>query len=606
MALNNIDTKLKQTEMDAEDSASIRSSLVAKAGQILALIIAFGLVSMISSMLVAERLSGDAEQINRAGALRMQAIRISRAQLLAAYLPDPSDQHTLLNKEINTFESNLKHLFSGGITGAREIESINNQYQTIQTLWLSFKEPKTIQPIKFFDQFVIAIDRLVTLLQLESEKKLGFLRLIQGMGLLSTLLISFIVLVRLNQTIISPLKQLVKVANELGKGHFELKADYQGDDELGVLTDTINQMSQQLQSTYQDYEARVSDKTKALVHSNQSLQVLYHAANNLARNEFHQTDQQIITELEMALGFGKVAIERQTIFNTIENVKMLSTVEIACLNSLKFPLKKQNQLFGSLIWYFPEHENIKDWQKQLLQTLADIVATAIELEQKRNINDRLLIVEERTVIARELHDSLAQSLSYLKVQMSLLTRKMQKNVAKEQITETIEDIKQGLNNAYQQLRELLTTFRLKLDDPSIEKALQGTVAEFSAKCQHPIALDFKLPQDLLSANQEIHVLQIVREALSNIHRHAKSKNAGVILKKENNKVQVNIWDDGHGFIKKTENTQGHFGLDIMKERAKSLNTFIEIQSDNAKGTRVTFEFDHSISKKISKKYQGYL
>lgn len=270
---------------------------------------------------------------------------------------------------------------------------------------------------------------------------------------------------------------------------------------------------------------------------------------------------------------------------------MISGVKFSCLEHLNFPLEKTNQLFGNLIWHFPKNKKTKEWQKQLLQTMADIVATAIELEQKRNINDRLLIVEERAVIARELHDSLAQSLSYLKVQMSLLTRKMQKNVGKEQISETIEDIKQGLNHSYQQLRELLTTFRLKLDDPSIEKALQGTVAEFSAKCQHPIKLEFKLPQSFLSANQEIHVLQIVREALSNVHRHAKAKNAGVSLKKNNNKVQVQIWDDGQGIIK-NPNVQGHFGLGIMKERAKSLNTQIDLQSDNINGTCVLFEFEH--------------
>ena len=62
----------------------------------------------------------------------------------------------------------------------------------------------------------------------------------------------------------------------------------------------------------------------------------------------------------------------------------------------------------------------------------------------------MLIAEERAVIARELHDSLAQSLSYLKVQMSLLTRKVQKKVPEEQVHETIDDIKNGLNNAYLQ------------------------------------------------------------------------------------------------------------------------------------------------------------
>ena len=130
--------------------------------------------------------------------------------------------------------------------------------------------------------------------------------------------------------------------------------------------------------------------------------------------------------------------------------------------------------------------------------------------------------------------------------------------------------------AYQQLRELLTTFRLKLEDPSIENALQGTVTEFAEKCQHPIELHYKIPQNYLSANQEIHVLQIVREALSNVQRHADANNAGVSVRQVDNKVKVEIWDDGKGLMKGQQQA-GHFGLGIMEEQAKSLNTLIELK-----------------------------
>ena len=236
-----------------------------------------------------------------------------------------------------------------------------------------------------------------------------------------------------------------------------------------------------------------------------------------------------------------------------------------------------------------------DWQKQILKGMADIMATAIELDQKRTSENRLVIVEERAVIARELHDSLAQSLSYLKVQMSLLTRKMQKQVSQTQVEETIDDIKDGLNSAYLQLRELLTTFRLKLDDPSIKSALASTVIEFSAKCQHSIEFDYQLPANYLSANQEIHLLQIVREALSNIHRHAEASLAGISIKLKGTQVIVKIWDNGKGFPESSldrTNNHGHFGVGIMQERAKSLNTHIHIDNRQAKGTIIYFEFSH--------------
>lgn len=581
-------------EIDTHNS----SSLVAKAGQIMAIIIAPVFVAMISSMLVSESLSGYAGQINKAGALRMQAIRISRASIIANKSSEIlSKQYDELkkidvDKEIAEFETRLKHLFDGGITNALKDPEIHFQFKVVMDFWNSSIRVQQSPSIKQFDRFVLEIDKLVTILQLGSEAKLSFLRLIQGISLFSVVIVAFVVLFRLNRTVIAPLKQLVNVAKHAGKGNFDLKASYDSNNELGILAQTFNQMSEELKSTYKDFENRVAHKTKELTRSNRSLEVLYHAASNLADNEYRQTDQQIIEELELALGFGKISIERSDKNNNLETIELVSTsvgAEQYCLNRIEFPMEKQNKLFGLLVWQMPKDKSPREWQSKMLQAMADIIATANDLELKRNTEDRLLIVEERAVIARELHDSLAQSLSYLKVQMSLLTRKMQKDVSKEQLTETIEDIKQGLNKAYQQLRELLTTFRLKLDDPSIEHALQGTVAEFSSKCNHPIDLDFAVSQNTFSANQEIHILQIVREALSNVHRHAKASSAGVTLVSKNDEYNLVIWDDGIGMAENFA-TQGHFGLGIMQERAKSLSAKINYQVRSPRGTRIVLNF----------------
>jgi len=583
------------------------TSLVARVGQIIIVIIMLGVISMISSMLVTESLSGDAAQINKAGALRMQAMRISRA-----YFTDQSTQHKSINHEIAMFDERLEHLLSGGLRSAKSNEKIEAQYQQVLKFWLQLKDSalkdnvnprnklKKQQSIEHFDHFVSLLDKLVSLLQQGSEKKLSVLRLIQGISLLSVLIVSIIILVKLNKFLIVPLKQLVKVANETGKGNFDLKAQYHANDELGVLANAINQMSSELKTTYLDFEQRVAYKTQQLTQSNQSLEMLFRAAKQLTSYGSHQIsakknqpiEPQIINELEQVLGFGKVSIklnQHQSNHLLIDIASPFDTIDHICFNHLKFPLEKQNLLFGYLIWQFPKKEQIAQWQQQILQAMADIIATAIELDQKRNSENRLLIMEERAVIARELHDSLAQSLSYLKVQMSLLTRKTQKNVPYEQLDETINDIKQGLNSAYLQLRELLTTFRLKLDDPSLENSLQGTIAEFKEKCQHNIKLNYQLPDNFLNANQEIHLLQIIREALSNIHRHANATSAGVEISHQQEAIQVKVWDNGLG-LPKEFSEQGHFGLGIMEERAKSLNTLIEITRLMPHGTQISLSF----------------
>lgn len=588
-----------------------RSSLIARAGQIMAVIITLGLVSMISSILVTESLNGDAAQINDAGALRMQAIRISRA-----YYADVSPNKAQVKAEIHDFNVRLSHLLLGKVLDGEhkktDLSEVEAQYQKILSLWQqvnekSFKiehlnrEQLNHQTEKL-DRFVVKLNYLVSLLQLESEKKLSLLRLIQGITLLLVLAVASVVLIKLNRKLIVPLKQLVKVAEHVGKGNFEVKANYNENNELGFLANAINQMSSELKYTYQEFEHRVDDKTLALTRSNQSLDLLYRAARNLAgytlseqESATFQIDPLIFKELEQLIGTGKISVniddsKQNNLVIDIINSKNI-TIDQLCFNYHKFPLEKQNLLFGYLLWEIPKNTMANGWQKQILQGMADIIATAIELDQKRSSEKRLVIVEERAVIARELHDSLAQSLSYLKVQMSLLTRKMQKELPQAQVEETIDDIKEGLNSAYLQLRELLTTFRLKLDDPAIKNALLGTVTEFSAKCQHTIELTYQVPANYLNANQEIHLLQIVREALSNIHRHAKATLAGVDISLKENKIVVKIWDNGIG-LPESIAKHGHFGVDIMTERAKSLNTKIYLSARVGSGTLVSFEFSH--------------
>ncbi len=501
-------------------------------------------------------------------------------------------------------------MFQGKQLRDEKNTEIGKQHREILALWqqvngqsIAVKYLTTNQLIvlvQSYDRFVNKLDELVNLLQLESEKKLSFLRLIQGITLLLVIAVAGFVLIKLNRTLIVPLKQLVNVAEQAGKGNFELKASYDKNDELGVLAHTINQMSDELKLTYQEFEQRVDNKTQQLSRTNKSLDILYRAARNLAGytlseqdSASYQIDHQIIDELVQVLGFGKIKIEvndsKQN--NLIIDVYVNNIIDNICFNYHKVPLEKQNSLFGYLVWELPKGKKVHDWQQQILQTMADIIATAIELDQKRSSENRLVIVEERAVIARELHDSLAQSLSYLKVQMSLLTRKMQKNLPQAQVEETIEDIKEGLNSAYLQLRELLTTFRLKLDDPAIKNSLQSTITEFSAKCQHSIEFNYQLPQNYLSANQEIHLLQIVREALSNIHRHASATKAGVSIMLADNKVKVQVWDNGTG-LSDNIGEQGHFGIGIMQERAKSLNTSLYVNNRVEQGTLVSFEFSH--------------
>lgn len=592
-------TNLKPTSVENPNS------LITKAVQIMIFIVGLGLISMISSMLVAESLSGDAERINSAGKLRMLAVKVSRSILLNEqhyFNHGQRSNYDQLSNHVEQFDLALLHVFDGGLTNQLDDPLIGAQYQKIISMWqtMSLKIFNSSQSKKVtlafdvikFDQFVVEIDGLVLLMEYESENKIKTLRAIHGISLFSVIIVAFIVLSRINKDIISPLKKLVSVASAAGKGDFSLRVDYDKENELGLLSKTINNMSEELKLTHEDLEEKVRLKTSALSRSNNTLAVLFNASKLLSEQDFKKAKVHIIKELEEMLGFGEIFVEFKTleighiIFDSANQTHVKHNI---CFEQLKFPITKRSKKYGDMLWNYQANHQVEDWQLNLIETIADMFASAHTHELERLAENRLVIIEERAVIARELHDSLAQSLSYLKIQVALLTKKLNKQLPRDQIDLTVEDIRLGLNRAYLQLRELLTTFRLQLDDPSLKNALAGTVTEFSSKSNLDIILKFDLQNNSLSPNQEIHVLQIVREALSNIHRHAKATMASVNMQYQQGMFILKIVDDGIG-INKEQQLEGHFGLGIMNERAKSLNAEFKIQSENNAGTTISVIF----------------
>jgi two-component system nitrate/nitrite sensor histidine kinase NarX len=200
---------------------------------------------------------------------------------------------------------------------------------------------------------------------------------------------------------------------------------------------------------------------------------------------------------------------------------------------------------------------------------------------------RLAVMEERSVIARELHDSIAQSLSYLKIQVTRLEKSLDQGRDPRAIT---EELKQGLSGAYRELRELIVTFRLRVDERGLNMALHDTVAEFSQKLGFPVRLSNALSGIVLSANEELHLLRIVREALSNIERHAQASAAGVAISMDAFQVvTVRVEDNGRGFDP-AHTPRNHFGVNIMNDRAMILAGRLDIESTPGEGTRIRLQF----------------
>jgi two-component system nitrate/nitrite sensor histidine kinase NarX len=153
----------------------------------------------------------------------------------------------------------------------------------------------------------------------------------------------------------------------------------------------------------------------------------------------------------------------------------------------------------------------------------------------------------------------------------------------------LEELSAGLNSAYRQLRELLTTFRLKLDTPDLLTALRQTVDEFSERLGQTVQLRYDLPPNTLSPNEEIHTLQIVREGLANAVKHADASEVQVEVLFESPRVQLRILDNGKGLPGGDQPSQ-HYGLIIIQDRARTLGGRVTVANREGGGVEVALNF----------------
>lgn len=257
---------------------------------------------------------------------------------------------------------------------------------------------------------------------------------------------------------------------------------------------------------------------------------------------------------------------------------------------LTIPIRTQIKALGVIAIEGRGQQQFPNWFLQLAEAscrhIAGTVATQLRIQEER----RLALLEERTAIARELHDSLAQSLSFMKIQVSRLQIMIGRKMSTEDLLSVAGELREGLNGAHRRLRELLTTFRIEITEGGLGAALEEIMDECRRKSSTAIELDFTLRDGALSANQEFHLLQLVREATVNITKHAGARSATVkIGQRPDGVVMLQITDDGVG-LGAPDDKQGHYGMIIMRERASLLGGELDIAPGAKQGTVVTLSF----------------
>ncbi len=202
-------------------------------------------------------------------------------------------------------------------------------------------------------------------------------------------------------------------------------------------------------------------------------------------------------------------------------------------------------------------------------------------------------MEERTRIAHELHDSLAQTLASLRFQVRVLDETLHQGQEQE-IWHELEQIENNLDEAYAELRELITHFRAPIDHRGLVPAVQHLVDRFRKQTDIQVYLQKEWNLIHMSANVEVQALRIIQEALNNIRKHSDAHNVRILLRSDpNGNCMIMIEDDGVGISSESvDDKNDHYGLNIMSERAKQIDGNIRIDSEPGEGTQVILQFKY--------------
>ncbi len=609
-------------------SRSLATKLVLTGSALLLL----ALVSIGLTLWVSWKLEGGAAAVNEAGRLRMQTWR------LAATL-GTGDHATALD-HARAFDASLALLREGDASRPlfvpwddatrTQFDGTARAWTALKADWLGEVTPPPAQVSQQANAFVAQVNGLVGAIEHSLTAWTAILSLFQ-LAMVGLAIASALALLYAGHVfVLQPLEALRAGLQRVQDGDLGTRVDLDARDEFGTLADGFNRMAETLQNLYRQLEFKVREKTARLELERERLATLYAASEFLARaGTLDEMARGFVGQIRRIAGADAAAIrwsdesnQRYVLLagdclpqSIAEDEHCVRTGDCLCgqpsdgahtrvipirsdlatpmancaragyQSIVSVPVMLQQRMLGEIDLFFHAPVSLDDDARHHLDALASHLASAMEGLRAEALHRESAVAEERSLLARELHDSIAQSLAFLKIQVQLLRDAAARRDAAA-IDRVLGELDAGVRESTADVRELLVHFRTRTNAEDIGPALRTTLRKFEHQTGLATTLELEGEGLPLPPDVQVQVLHVVQESLSNVRKHAGASQVWVEVQ-QGPSWRIEVRDDGRGFdpaLGAPDET--HVGLRIMKERAARIGAEVTVDSVPGSGTCV--------------------
>lgn len=475
------------------------------------------------------------------------------------------------------------------------------------------------------ERFITKIDTVNKQIAVNRDKALMIQRGVQTLLMFLAIGSLFGIMYFLMSWVIRPTEYVRTGLSAVREGKLDTRLHLVGASEFEAIAADFNAMAGRLQDLVENLAAKVKEKTEAVEEKNRNLSHLYEMTSFVSQQ--HSVDEMCegfaarlmqytpaqacavflidrkrgLIELSASMDlpaktFAWFSMNPLPLEGVEESLRSDLPLRITpgmpedFLSQLRVETEKQfrtaylfhirsgSKDLGFFLLYFNLDTRLLPQTYKLYESFGSHLGIAVDSLRLVEREQQYAVVQERNLMAQGLHDSIAQSLSFLNLQVQLLESGLHTD-DKELVDTTVAQIKAGVQESYEDVRELLLNFRERVHTESFSEAINTVIDRFESQTKLPVKLTVTGPEVELTDRQKIQVIFIMQEALANVRKHSKATQVLINIE-YGAEFKLSVVDNGIGInqdiLKKR--SKRHVGLNIMGERAQRIGAKVTVQN----------------------------